>query len=199
MTNVMGNVGSRQENAVQKIVIVIDGPSGVGKDSVMLGLINKYPNTYQKFANTTTREKRPGEIEGINYHYVTETEFLEALKNKEVYEHTYRFGNYYGMSKKAISNVWAKGKIPINNCDIIGIRETKKLYGKNCLTVFIKASRADVEARLTSRGDDSEKRQERLAAYEEYMSRESEFDFAVENKNLDKAVDELHDFIVNYL
>ena len=184
---------------MRKLVVVIAGPSGVGKDSVMQELVSKHPHIYSKFANTTTREKRVGEVEGVNYYYVTQAEFLRRTEVGEVFEHVHHYGNYYGMSKKAIEGVWASGKIAINNCQINGIRETKKLYGNNCLTVFIKASRRDVEERLIKRGDDEEKRKIRLADYEEFMALEPEFDYAIENKNLDKAVDELHKVIVNYL
>jgi len=184
---------------MEKLVVVIDGPSGVGKDSVILGLLDKHNEMYEKFANTTTRERRPNEIEGVNYNYVTKPEFLRKIKDGEVYEHTYRFDNYYGMSKNAIEAVWTRNKIAVNNCEIVGIRATKKLYGKNCLTVFIKASRADVESRLIGRGDSEEKRKHRLSEYDEYMSHEHEFDCVIENKILDKAVDELHEVVVNYL
>ena len=182
---------------MKNIVIVLAGPSGVGKDSVMLGLINKHPNLYQKFANTTTREKRLGEVEGVNYHYVTQDEFLRRIKFGEVFEHVIHYGNYYGMSKKAIEQVWERGLIAINNCQINGIRETKKLYGKNCVTVFIKAPHEVVKARLIGRGDSAEQRKIR-ADYDEFMALEPEFDISIENKILEKAIDELHQAIVKY-
>ena len=182
---------------MKNLVVVLAGPSGVGKDSVMLGLIEKHPNTYQKFANTTTREKRPGEVEGINYYYVNAEEFLRRVKDGEVFEHVHHYGNYYGMSKKAIEAVWKQSKIAINNCQINGIRETKKLYGNNCLTVFISAPRAVVEARLIGRGDSEEQRKIR-ADYDEFMALEPEFDAGLENKNLEKAIDDLHNIILKY-
>jgi len=184
---------------MKNLIVVIDGPSGVGKDSVMRTLVDTHPDLYQIFVSSTTREKRPGEVDGVHYHFVTKPEFLKNIKNGDVYEHTFRFDNYYGMNKKAIIATWKQNKIAVKNCDIVGIRATKKLFDKQCLTVFIKASRVDVETRLINRGDDAEDRAKRLSAYDEYMSHESEFDFSIENKDLNKAVDELHKRIVNYI
>jgi guanylate kinase len=185
--------------AKKELAVVFFGPSGVGKDSVLQGLVTKYPKAYEKFANMTTRAMRAGEVSGRSYHFITHDEFMEKIKSGEVFEHTHHYDNYYGMSKNAIDNITKTGKVAVNTCDIVGIREIKKLYKDGVLTILVSAPRDIVKARLAGRGDSMEEQEKRLADYDEVMSHAHELDFKVENIELEKAVDEVHDFITNYI
>jgi len=177
------------------LVVVIDGPNGAGKDTIRQRLIEKYPHIYQKFANTTTREKRLQEVEGESYFFVNEKEMRRKIAEGEVFEHTVRYNAIYGMSKKAIEDIWAKGKVAINNCDILGIRAVKELYGDNALSLFIKASKDEVRQRMIKRGESAEAVEMRMAKYDDYMAVEKELDFSVENNDLEKAVEKVHKII----
>ena len=184
---------------MKKLVVVIDGPGGVGKDSILYGLVEKYPKVYERFITVTTRPMRENEFEGHPYSFVTEAEFKARRESGDIFESTYRHGTYRGMSRKLIDKVLDCGKIAVGSSDINGMEPMKKIYGKNIVFVFIKAPREDVKARLLNRGDSAQEAQSRLKEFDDYMMREPFYDRSIENKNLNKAVDELHRIIVNYL
>lgn len=184
---------------MRNLVVVIDGPGGVGKDSILYKLIDKYPSIYERFITVTTREMRAGECEGHPYNFVTEIEFKQRLDTGDIFESTYRHQTYRGMSRKLIDAVLQSGKIAIGSADINGMAPLKKNYGKDVIFVFIKAPREDIEARLIKRGDSKQEMESRLKEFDDYIAREHLYDYSIENKSLDKAVDELHTFIVNYL
>jgi len=184
---------------MKNLVVVIEGPGGVGKDSILYGLIDKYPDVYERFVTATTRQMRDGESEGRPYNFITEAEFKERLSSGDIFESTYRHQTYRGMSRRLIDKILNAGKIAIGSADINGMAPLKKNYGKDVVFVFIKAPREDIEARLLKRGDSAQDVQSRMTEFDEYMAREHLYNHSIENKSLDKAVDELHTFIVNYL
>jgi guanylate kinase len=187
------------EKKKRGLVVVLCGPSGVGKDSIVAALVKKHPDIYEKFANVTTRAMRPGEVEGKSYHFVTEPEFKRKISAGEVFEHTHHYGAYYGMSRAAIESITARGKVAVNTCDIVGIRAAKAIYGAGALTVLVKAPRADIEKRLIGRGDSAETRAVRLSDYDVMVSYEPELDCCVENIELAAAAERLHQIITERL
>lgn len=184
---------------MSNLVIVIDGPGGVGKDSILYGLTQKYPDLYERFITVTTRKMRPNESEGHPYNFVTEDEFKARLSSGDIFESTYRHETYRGMSRRLIDRILECGKAAIGSADINGMAPLKKNYGKDVVFVFIKAPRENVEARLLKRGDNAQEMQSRLQEYDDYMDREHLYDHSIVNICLEKAVDELHTFIVNYI
>ena len=92
------------QNSTNNKVLVIVGPSGVGKDTVMQKVFDKYPSKFKKGVTHTSRKMRPGEKEGYNYYYVTEEEFLKLKDNNGLVEHNFYNGNYYGLSKKELED-----------------------------------------------------------------------------------------------
>ena len=176
-------------------VVVIEGPSGAGKDSTIAGLIKKYPNIYKKPANVTTRNMRAGEKQGDPYFFVDEAEFKKMLDCGEVFEFTMRHGTYRGMSKALINQVIQEGKIPLINCDLSGVGALKKLGVYDMITFFLTATKEEIKNRLTSRGDSQYDIVKRLNDYENHMKFESFFDNSIPNINLDETVEKVHRII----
>lgn len=185
---------------IKKEIIVIEGPSGVGKDSVISMLIKKYPETYEKIISITTRPKRKGESEGAPYYFVNRDQFEEMLHKKEIFEFTLRHGTYRGMSKSHIDNILNSNKIAIKDADLVGVRALKKLYPGKVLTFFLTSPKSVIEQRLLNRGDNKKDIIARLADYDNYVKNKSHFDYVLENNTtLDEITDKIHNIIIQHI
>lgn len=174
----------------KKIVVVIEGPSGVGKDSIMLGLINKYPDLFEKVSSYATRNMREGEVDGKPYYFISKEEFVKRLDSGELFEYTERHGNFRGMSKALFDKVLNEGRIPLKDCDLIGLKALRKIYGNRLFGIFITAPKHVIEERLKLRGDKGEDFKKRLLDYDKHMLQKEHFDIELENIDLDKAIEE---------
>lgn len=169
------------------IIVVLEGPSGVGKDSIMNRLIELYPNNFERVISTTTREMRQYESQGNPYYFVTDDEFNRLVDTGVIFEQTERHGTKRGMSKTAFDNILNHKKVPIKDCDKVGLKALKNLYGNKVFGVFITASKDSIAKRLTERGDNPEDVKVRLANYEDLLKQKEFYDVNVENTNLEKA------------
>jgi guanylate kinase len=185
---------------MEKLIVVIEGPSGVGKDSVIQGLVEKHPGTYAKLASVATRKMREGETNGNPYWFVTKRQFNRSVGNGRIFEHTlHPDGTYRGMSRTLIKQILDKGLIPLKDVDMVGINALKQKFPNRVLTIFLTAPKEVVAERLLKRGGCEQDIALRLANYDEKMKLAPLFDFILVNQTLQKAVDELHDFVINYL
>lgn len=123
-----------------KQVVVIAGPTGSGKDSVIKELIRRYPDTFEFAANATTRKPREGEVDGVNYHFITNERFKEELAAGNIPEHYHRpeTDTYYGTYQPDIDARIARGKIVASQIQIVGAKYLKEKYG--AATIFIMPS-----------------------------------------------------------
>ena len=177
-----------------KNIVIIEVPSGVGKDSIFSALIGRNPDKFEKIVSVTDREIRPGEIDGITYKFVTTENFEHMVRTGEIFEFTRRHGTYRGMSKPLIDKILNKGKIALKDCDMIGIRAIKNIYPSNVLTIFINARKEEVERRLLARGETDIAI--RLADYNNKIKEIRHFDFVVDNNGtLDEAVQKVQNII----
>ena len=180
---------------MENLIVVLEGPSGAGKDSVIQGLIAKYPDIYEKIISYTTRDIRPYESEGNPYFFVS-TPIMEAMiQTGEVFEYTMRHGTYRAMAHHVIDDILNRGKTPIKDCDPVGVTALKKAYPTQVLAIFLKAPKAEIKKRLISRGDTKAEIQCRLNDYDEYLKNETLFDHSVENVVLDATVTIIHEII----
>jgi len=183
----------------KRLIVVVEGPSGVGKDSVMLGLIKQHPGIYKKAPSIATREMRPGESQGNPYFFVDNEKFKQMLDEGIICEHTQRHGTFRGISLALIDEILDTGIIPLKDADMVGVNALKKAYPGNVLTIFLKTTRENVEARLRNRGDNEADLQSRLKNYDYMMQFEPEFDFSVVNEHLDETIDKVHTIIQNHI
>merc|ERR1711874_368237 len=180
--------------------LVLCGPSGSGKSTVMKKLMSAYGEFFGFSVSHTTRNPRPGEEDGKDYHYVSKEKMQELIDNKEFIENATFSGNMYGTSKKAVQDVLDSGKICILDIDVQGVKLVKKTDLKPRF-VFIKPPSMDVlEKRLKDRGTETEeslaKRLGAAAAEMEYGEEKGNFDTIIVNDDLETAYENLRDFIM---
>lgn len=180
------------------IIVVIEGPSGVGKDSLVKNLIEKYPHTFAKVPSMTTREMRADESQGNPYFFVDEKTFLEYLNSGVIFEHTTRHNTYRGMSKKLFDDVLNKNLIAIKDCDKIGLDALRNIYGNKVVGIFITCPKEEIRKRLINRGETGDSLKTRLDNYDEYVKNYVYYDYTIENIDLDTATKELYALIEKF-
>ncbi|KAI9922810.1 hypothetical protein PsorP6_002544 [Peronosclerospora sorghi] len=138
--------------------IVIAGPSGVGKGTLINLLLEKFPNTFGFSVSHTTRSPREGEVDGVAYHFTEKEKMLEEIKDGLFLEHAEVHGNLYATSKRAVKDVQDKGKICILDIDIQGVQQVKK-SGIHAKYLFIAPpSLEELEKRLRGRRTETEEK-----------------------------------------
>jgi len=179
--------------ARQPLLIVISGPAGVGKDSLIQRLKERGYELH--FVVTATdRSPRPGEVHGVDYFFLTTEEFLRMEQEGELLEHAIVYGQHKGIPKQHVREALASGKDVIMRIDVQGAATIRRLVPEAVLIFLTASSDEELRQRLRDRGGDSpEQLQTRFATAREEMGRLPEFDYVVVNRNgeLDRAVDDV--------
>ncbi|KAI9855559.1 MAG: guanylate kinase [Vezdaea acicularis] len=179
--------------------IVISGPSGTGKSTLLKRLFEAHPNTFGFSVSHTTRSPRPGEADGVSYNFVTKETFLALVDNGGFIEHAQFAGNYYGTSVKAVQDVAEKGLICILDIDMEGVKSVKKTNLNARFLFLAPPSVEELERRLRGRGTETDesvnKRLEQAKKEIEFSEVDGVHDRVVVNKDLDDAYQELEAFI----
>lgn len=174
------------------LLIVLSGPAGSGKGTVLKELLRE--EEYCFSVSATTRAPRPGEVDGVNYHFLTREDFLLRLAAGEMLEYTEYCGNYYGTPKKEAEAVLASGKNLLLEIEVEGAFNVKKVYPEAVLIMLLPPSYAVQEARLRGRGTESEEKiLERLARAREEIKLVKGYDYVVYNHDgeIEKAVEDV--------
>ena len=173
-------------------ILIISGPSGVGKDTLMQKVFEKHPGFFKKGVTHTSRKMREGEKEGFNYYYVSKEEFLKLDSEGGLVEHNFYNGNYYGLSKMELEKGLHGDKILYTIIDINGANSVHKLKIPANFIGILPPSEEILEKRLRGRGTESDeiiKGRLDIAKAEVKKINESEFfNYKVINDNLDNAV-----------
>lgn len=176
-------------------LIVLSGPSGSGKDTVVGELCRRYPQV-EHSVSATTRAMRPGEVQGVNYHYMTNPEFEEKIARGEILEHTCYCGNYYGTPKSEVDNRINAGIDVVLVIEVEGAANIRRLYPDAKLVFVTPPCFAELERRLRSRGTETEESiAHRLSRAKEEMSHEKEYDYRLVNDSMEQCVDDLYRII----
>ncbi len=176
----------------------VSAPSGAGKTSLVNALVERDPNLRVSVSHTT-RLMRPGEDDGVNYHFVSEDQFRAMLERAEFLEHAQVFGNLYGTSQAWVEQQLATGTDVILEIDWQGAQQVKHLMPGTRAIFILPPSRETLEQRLTARGqDDSAIIAARMAEAVEEMSHYVESDYLVVNKDFDLALDELRAIVTSH-
>lgn len=175
----------------------ISAPSGAGKTSLVNALLTSVEDIRVSVSHTT-RAMRPGEEDGINYHFVDEAAFVAMLNNSAFLEHAKVFNHYYGTAQAWVEDILANGEDVILEIDWQGAEQIRRLQ-PNCISVFIlPPSPKALEQRLTERGqDDQAVIEHRLAEAQEEMSHFVEADYLVINDDFDTALAELRAVVIS--
>ncbi|ROR99093.1 guanylate kinase [Sinobacterium caligoides] len=169
----------------------IAAPSGAGKTSLVKALIES-----KKFVNVsvshTTRPPRPGEIDGVNYHFVSPQQFQAMLAESQFIEHAEVFGNFYGTSRQWVESNLAQGLDVILEIDWQGAQQVKRLLPETLSIFILPPSRQALLERLTNRGQDDEAViQRRMDEAISEMSHYADADYLVINECFDNALKDL--------
>jgi len=165
------------------VVMILSGPSGVGKDSA-LDALEQLGVTFHRVVTATTRPPRPGEVDGVDYHFVSMTRFAEMIENDELIEYALVYGDYKGVPKSEIIEPLKKGIDVVMRVDVQGAETmARKLPG--AITVFLTTStEEELIRRLRDRKTDSD---EQIAIRIAYARKELEklpsFQYAVVNRH----------------
>ncbi len=174
------------------LLLILSGPSGVGKDTVARMLIERRPNSFYFVVTATTRPPRTDEVDGIDYFFVSFDEFARMIETDELLEHAIVYNDYKGIPKQQIRDALSSGRDVILRVDVQGAYTVKRLV-PNAISVFLTTrTEAGLVNRLQQRKQDTaEGMALRTATARQEMKRMEEFDYCVVNPEgePDQAVD----------
>jgi len=172
-------------------LFVITAPSGAGKTSLVKALLENTEDICVSVSHTT-RPQRPGELDGVNYHFVTQTDFLQMVAQNQFLEHAQVFDNYYGTSQHWVAQQFKKGIDVILEIDWQGALQVRKLK-HDCISIFIlPPSREALEQRLRQRAQDSDTViARRMDQAIDELTHYVEFDYLVVNDQFEVALRDL--------
>lgn len=180
-------------------IFVISAPSGAGKNSLISILLRKEPRLMHS-VSSTTRPRRPNEIDGINYHFLSKHDFEKRIAEGKFLEYARVLDNYYGTELREIERIFAEGKYPILDIDVQGAQtlRSKKL---RMVSIFIAPpSIEELERRLRARGSETEEQiKSRIELARLEIMEQDNFDYIVVNDDLMKASEELASIIRQHM
>lgn len=183
----------RQERG---ILSVVSGFSGSGKGTVMKRLLEKYPENYALSISATTRNPRPGEVDGREYFFKTKEQFEKMIAEQELIEYANYVGNYYGTPRAYVEEQLSLGKNVILEIEIQGALKVKERFPETELIFLTPPSATELKERLVGRGTETmeviEGRMKRAVEEAEYIDR---YDHLIINDELERCVDEVHGVI----
>ena len=179
------------------VMFVISSPSGAGKTTLCRRLINEVPGV-ELSISATTRPSRPGESDGVDYHFRTVEQFQQMIDHDEFLEWAKVFKNFYGTPKSEVENRLVEGVDVVFDVDWQGARALKTIRAGDVVSVFIlPPSLAQLKQRLEGRrGADAKAVQSRLDGAGQDILRWGEYDYAIVNDDLDQAFSELRSILI---
>jgi len=172
-------------------LIVLTGPSGVGKGTLMNAILQRYPELHYS-VSATTRSPRPGEINGKNYDFISQSKFEQLVTEGEFLEWAEFAGNFYGTPREAVLKHIQSGKLVVLEIELEGARQIRNTF-PSALSIFIlPPSFSELENRIRGRGQDSEESiTRRLQRAEEEVAAANEFDLKIINDDFEQALKEI--------
>lgn len=169
---------------------IVSAPSGAGKSSLIAGLLERNPTYAMKVSvSHTTRGMRPGEQDGVHYHFVEKEYFETLIQQGEFLEYAEVFGNYYGTSRVWIENTLAKGIDVFLDIDWQGAQQIRQQMPLAKSIFILPPSKEELERRLTTRGQDSSAViAKRMSEARSEISHYNEYDYVIVNDDFDVAL-----------
>jgi guanylate kinase len=180
-------------------VFVITGPSGVGKGTLIRALLDRIPSL-ELSVSATTRAPRPGEQDGVAYHFLTPEQFQQQVAAGDFVEHAVYSGNRYGTLRSELERWIAAGVPVVLEIEVQGARQIRAAMPEAVQVFIAPPSREALRARLVGRGTDTaEEVEERLRTADREFEAQPEFGHVVVNDRLEQAVDELAEIVAGAL
>ena len=183
-------------------LIVFSAPSGSGKTTIVKYLLEQPELNLAFSVSATSRPKRGDEKEGINYYFISISDFKKHIKKEDFleWEEVYR-DNFYGTLKSEVERLWAEGKNVIFDIDVVGGLRIKKKFPEETLAVFVKPPSVDeLKIRLKKRSTESDdKINMRVAKASVELATAPQFDKIIKNYNLEVALKESHQLVANFV
>ena len=178
------------------LLIVLSGPSGVGKGTVRKAIFESDDNDFQYSVSMTTRNKREGEIEGVDYYFRTRGEFEALIEAGEMLEYAEYVGNYYGTPLSYVQKTLDQGKDVFLEIEVQGAKQVKEKVPDGVFIFLTPPDLAELRSRITGRGTDSaEVIDERMHVAREEIEMMALYDYAVVNDEVSKAVQRIREII----
>jgi guanylate kinase len=163
------------------LLVVLSGPSGVGKDTV-LNALKKSGHNFHFVVTANTRPKRPDETDGVDYIFVSKERFAEMIDNDELLEHAVVYGDYKGIPKQQVRNALASGQDVLMRLDVQGAATVRRLVPEAVLIFLTAPTEQELVGRLKARKTEPlDQLQLRIATSRQEMKRVCEFDYVVVN------------------
>ena len=178
------------------LLFVVSAASGTGKTSLVKALLDRVTNLHVSVSHTT-RGQRPGELDGVHYHFTEKDTFLNLVKEDGFIEYAEVFGNYYGTAQATVKEQLAKGHDVLLEIDWQGAEQVRKLFPESKQIFILPPSQFDLRQRLSNRGTDSvEVIEHRLSCAVEDMQQFTSFDYVIINDDFNKALHDLEAVII---
>ena len=172
-------------------LIVLTGPSGVGKGTLLRALLQRHPELYYS-VSMTTRSPRPGEINGQHYYFVSRSKFEQLVAQGEFLEWAEFAGNYYGTPREAVLNQVGSGKLVVLEIELEGARQIRTSFPSAHSIFILPPSLDELENRIRGRAQDSEAAiARRLRRAQEEITAADEFDVQIVNDDFETALQAL--------
>ena len=178
------------------LLFVVSAASGTGKTSLVKALLDRVTNLHVSVSHTT-RGQRPGELDGVHYHFTEKDSFLALVEQGGFIEYAEVFGNYYGTAQATVKEQLAKGHDVLLEIDWQGAQQVRKLFPDSKQIFILPPSQFDLRQRLSNRGTDSvEVIERRLGCAVEDMQQYVNFDYVIINDDFNKALHDLESVII---
>ncbi|ENU38167.1 guanylate kinase [Acinetobacter johnsonii] len=178
------------------LLFVVSAASGTGKTSLVKALLDRVTNLHVSVSHTT-RGQRPGELDGVHYHFTEKDSFLALVEQGGFIEYAEVFGNYYGTAQATVKEQLAKGHDVLLEIDWQGAQQVRKLFPDSKQIFILPPSQFDLRQRLSNRGTDSvDVIERRLGCAVEDMQQYVNFDYVIINDDFNKALHDLESVII---
>ena len=180
------------------LLIVLSGPSGVGKGTVRKAIFERDDNEFEYSVSMTTRPMRKGEVDGVDYYFRTKEEFEAMIEAGEMLEYAEYVGNYYGTPLTYVNKTLDEGKDVFLEIEVQGAQQVKEKVPDGVFIFLTPPDLAELKARIVGRGTDSpEVIEERMRVARQEIEMIALYDYAVVNDQVQNAVDRIKDIIVS--